>query len=660
MATYTKQRLRYIDSSGDTQIIGEINGPGDEKDLSRGQLFHRSREYDKLVARGDVTLKNNLPKDNTEFQGDVPEVFYETYDPATDSWTTRFRGFLINGGLIDRNEEVKALLYDIVKYYSGEKVTVDISGSTTNVAVMKDIAPSDVVIDHPTEPEVQNNSDQDGFVEYDGYSMVGEPRARVVREQTQVTGWALKPTGDQDNNGNFIWRYEPLGYGGTVDTIKDKSSPNVSGTLGIIREWGFTRKENIINHVELINTNDSGSTVIGSYNAATETSPNSVDRYGERYDSFQVGFLSSSKADTLAEKIVDRNKTADEGGNLKAQPRYEGNEANNSFEVRSDQKDINGVFTAVEQINHYPEASTDFTFTFERQSEGEASAAENLRSERRKLYPQSSKGLSGQTGNTAPGVGGNTGNTSPDVGGETGSTGPDVGGETSDTGPNVSGTSDNDGGATVIQSTSDSEGAQNVGSGDGWVSFSGAEVDAGTDSSSGATFHFAIQVQIDGSPASFSTVTGVNMDIRIKDENGKTFPDNSGVRHYSRHMAQDSNGDGDMDRWTTEAINGTIDIPEDTEFREYTLEVNVNQDVIVGVDTHLTVYDEHSHGSGSYDADLHPHQDGTLDTDNHPHQDGTLDTDNHPHGDGSLDTDSHPHQNGTLEASTAEEDKTDR
>jgi len=368
MATSTKQRLRFIDDTGTEQIIGEITGPGDEKGLSRGQLFHRTRQHDKVIARGDVTLKENIPQDNTEHQ-DEPEVFFETYDPSSDSWTTRFRGFLINGGLIDRNNEVKVLLYDFAKYYGGDEKTVDKTGTTsTNVEVLKDaVSDVDVVIDHPTETEVQNNSDQDGFVRYDDYSMVKVPRKRIIREQTKVTGWALKPTGNQDGNGNWIWRYEPVGYGGTVDTLKDKSvAPSVSGSKAVIREWGFSQKQDIINKVELINAKDGG-TVVGSYSADSEASPNSFDRFGERYENFQIGFLDSNRADELAKKIVDRNKTSQEGGNLKATPRYEGNEANNSFEVRSDQKNIDGVFTAQEQINHYPERSTDFTFTFERQ-----------------------------------------------------------------------------------------------------------------------------------------------------------------------------------------------------------------------------------------------------------------------------------------------------
>jgi len=350
------------------------------------------------VARGDVTLKENIPQDNTEHQ-DEPEVFFETYDPSTDTWETRFRGFLINGGLIDRNNEIKVLLYDFVKYYGGAEITVDKSDTTsTNVEVLKDaVSDLDVVIDHPTETQVQNNSDQDGFVRYDDYSMVKVPRKRVIREQTKVTGWALKPTGDQDGNGDWIWRYEPVGYGGTVDTIKDKSvAPSVSGSKGLIREWGFSQKEDIINKVELINAKDGG-TVVGSYSADSEASPNSFDRFGERYENFQIGFLDSNRADELAKKIVDRNKTSQEGGNLKATPRYEGNEANNSFEVKSVQKDVDGVFTCQEQINHYPERSTDFTFTFERQSEGEAAAAENLREERRKLYVENDIGVGNQT-----------------------------------------------------------------------------------------------------------------------------------------------------------------------------------------------------------------------------------------------------------------------
>jgi len=613
MATSTKQRLRYIDSSGTEQIIGEINGAGDEKGLSRGQVFHRGKEYDKAVVRGDVTLKQKLPQDNTEFQGD-PEIFFETYDPSTDSWTTRFRGYLLNGGLIDRNNEIKALLFDMVKYHGDEKATVEITGATTNVDVMKEIAPSNVVIDHPTETEVQNNSDQDGFVDYDGYSMVGEPRKRVIYEQTQVPGWVLKPTADQDGSGNWIWRYEPIGYGGTVDTIKDSSVPaSVSGSLGIIREWGFTRKKNIINEVELINT-ENGSKVVGSYSASSESSPNSVDKYGERYESYQVGFLSSTQANTLAQKIVDRNKQAQEGGNLKASPRYEGNEANNSFEVRSEEKDIDGVFYATEQINHYPEASTDFTFTFERESEAEAAAAENLRSERRKLYPSTGKGLSGQTGST-----------SPDVNGDTGETGPDVAGQTGDTQPNVAGTSDTN--MSDAGNTNPLDLSSTLSNGD---TFSDTQ-DVNFLSGDAPIIFVYFQVQARADNSTFVggevTITNTTKNVTLHQDSVSTSYQPGDSRLY---MAVEA-GDGDLE-------GDTIEFKYDATANSGTMRFSYG----------IMSLGDHDHGSGSYDADLHPHSDGSLDADNHPHTDGTLDTDNHPH------------DTGTLQADTYEEDKTDR
>lgn len=649
MATSTKQRLRFIDDTGTEQIIGEITGPGDEKGLSRGQLFHRTRQYDKVVVRGDVELKNNLPQDNTDHQDD-PEVFFETYNPATDSWETRFRGFLINGGLIDRNNEVKALLYDFVKYHGGAEITIDKTGTTvTNIDIMDEaVSGLDVVIDHPTETEVQNNSDQDGFIRYDDYSMVKVARKRVIREQTKVTGWALKPTGETDGSGNWIWRYEPVGYGGTVDTLKDKSvAPSVSGSKAVIREWGFTRKEDIINKVELINTKNGG-TVVGSYDASTESSPNSADRYGERYENFQIGFLDSTRADELAKKIVDRSKTAEEGGNLKASPRYEGNEANNSFEIRSDQKGIDGVFTCQEQINHYPERSTDFTFTFERQSESEAAAAENLRAERRKLFPSTGKNLSGQTGLTAPDVQGNTGDTSPDVDGDTGDTGPDVDGNTADTGPNVSGTSDAE---TSDNIDSDFFFDSSFSISDGWNQIGPlADITEAalvheitielSDLPDGSTYDFEIVVVREGSEVVFHD--------KVQNLNNSQVSDIVGVatdEHYQKTFRLRPGG------WAT----------QDPDTDSYELQLKTQ----AGANPTLTVSFEtaaltHNHESGTYDADLHPHGDGTLGADLHPHDDGTLDADFHPHDDGTLDGEDHPHDQGTLEAETGEEDKTDR
>lgn len=566
MANSTKQRLKYTDSNGDTQIIGVINGPGDEKGLSRAQLFHRVQQYDKLTSYGDVKLKRKIPQDNTEIQGE-PFIFYETYDPDTDSWTTRFRGWSEDGGKLNRQDETKLKMWSAPKFYGQEEVTLDpeeISklNQTNNKKVMEQAVSNvpNVVIDAPTEQEVQNNSDQNGYIEMKRYAMRNQERGRIFYEMTKILGWVLKPTGEKDGSGNWKWRYEPEGYGGTVDTIQDSSAFQFSASesRGKIRNWIFEDQSpgKIINVVEIKNTSsssrksivgvDTGSDtftvnkdltgvlssgdsilvtdstgndgtysvssvsydsnndetdidvnqnvsnstadgilsvgagkVLGRYSAGSEPSPNSVDRYGERYKSHQVNFLEGgTEADKIAERIVDKNKDAGEGGNVKASPRYEGNEVNNSFAVGSRNKEIyvdldiqavdtgsdtftvNGnvtgnlsqndqfdvrdstgndgtytvdslnydsnnnetditvkqnvsdstadgqariyakVFTARQQINHYPENSTDFTFTFERETESEAVMAENLRAERNQLYPDSEQDVGNQKVNS--------------------------------------------------------------------------------------------------------------------------------------------------------------------------------------------------------------------------------------------------------------------
>lgn len=823
MATSSKQRLKYTDTNGDTQIIGEISGPGDEKGLSRAQLFHRAQQYDKLTCYGDASLVENIPQDNTEIQGN-PFIIFEIYDPDTASWSENWRGFNPDGGRLNRGSETKLKLWSTIRYYGKQEVTLDPEqnpdlNNTDNVGVMEEVVSGipNVVLDAPTETEVQNNSDQSGYFTIKRYAMKGQERGRVLHEMTKVLGWALKPTGNKDGSGNWIWRYEPSGYGGTVDTIQDESAFQFSASesRGKIRNWIFEDKKDVVNIVEIKNTsksvtksvtgvdtsnniftvsgdltgvmesgtellvtdstgNDglytvssvsydsnnsetditvnenvsnstadgsvsiSAETVLGRYSAGSEPSPNSVDRYGERYQSHQVNFMETGgDADRLAKRIVDKNKEASEGGNLKVSPRYDGNEANNSFAIGSRKRniytdqdivgvstsndefvvsgnvtgnlslddlfDVQGstgndgtytvaslsydsgndettigvdesvtdatadgqariyakVFTVTQQINHYPENSTDFTVTFEREVEKKAVMAEDLRSERNKLYPKSSEGLVGQTGSTAPTVLGQSGDTAPDVAGDTGDSSPAVGGQTGDSSPLANGQTGRGGGGTTIDDDEQSETNKLI------TSSSWTEIASSTNSFGRAAGCMIYLGSFTASSADSSADynAGLNrVDFRIKLDGTVEVPEESGITPPN-FFYWSSNKIG-------EGFNRTLRLPDSIpDGATVTVEAQSGGgdiDMSTGATFHYE--DTHQHDAqndgGSLEADPHPHDGldngGTLESALHPHDDGTLDADNHPHDDGTYDADNHPHEGGNLKGQSSEEDKTTR
>jgi len=734
-------KLEYTDNNANTQIIAELGQNTGALAIDRFAHYLRSQDPDILKNWlegqnfGEAIPTRKSEYGTAENGTDEPEILLKQYNPDSDSFELKNRFYAKNTGSINEDGELAWKLYSFMKYTESQQVNVSsVSDTNGNGAVdiedaMNAVLPDGYVADVPndvTPPEIE------------GYS-INARREKAFQELTRDYDWTITFTAELDANNDYKVKYEPKGYGGTVDTIvsneqsssfriqdvdttndiftvagdqtdnlvvnqaievtqstgndgtyiinnlsynstdnqtditvdENVSDPTSDGVIlpggqAKFKNWEKDKTDSIVNKVKVVGTDRNNPN-----NQIEKTATNNfmLNEFGEKFKQIKVGYLNSSAhAQKIAESYLVPGKD-DSGNDIEQVPEsgtvkttvYSDNVVNDSFQVVDNTRNISDTYTCVAQRNYWPEGASHLEFEFEQEKlEAEARDKENLRDERARLYPSTNKSLNGETGFTQPGVAGNTGDTSPDVAGNTGDTSPDVAGNTGDTGPNVLGTSDNDGGSTEI-AASDSSLAGEFAPKNGFVtlaSFTGDSSDT-----EGATAYIGLSAEFEddtfsGSPGD---VIPVLIDIVVRNTTEGTDIPSTFVTVQTIHTFIDANQDSVPERITSSTINIGIEIPENTSGNDYEVRLQPRQyDMTFGGVITFVEYDQHSHGSGTYDADLHPHDDGTLDADNHPHDDGTLDADNHPHDDGTLDADNHPHQSGSLEAEVAEENKTDR
>jgi len=546
----------------------------------------------------------------------VEDVTDSTVDGSLEGYENIFRGYPTSQGKITENGDVKLTLADFLKYTGSEDVTIS-SSSTINDVASK-LTPSDYTFDRPASSNVthvdSNGNQQIGYAPVDNYTLNDTDRGVGFRELVRNYGFALKAKANKEI------RFEPVGFGGSIDTIDSPAEGDTNNTLGNWKEWtaGDTGVANVVNVARVVNSKNGN-----RFDSGVITNSTSVNKFGKQTPKaglpVKKSFVDSdTEAERVAENLIRDSQNPTEGGRVKVAGRFTNNVSNSSFTLNDPVRSLDSeVFVCWSQVNFYPENKSILEFQFENQDEREADITDDVRAERSTTFSSSTESVTGETGSAAPGVGGDTGSNAPDVGGQTG-----------DESPNVSGTSDGDGGAAVIEEADQSN--TTTGAAIGYntgVSFS-------TSGSDTAGMMVTITFRN-------SSTTAEGMNIRIEDDVGTTFPSSDGV--FSEIFTTNDN----------EVVGtATIFVPENTSFRDYDVQFELvnNTSSESGWFNSVQYYtiDQHDHGSGSYDADLHPHNDGTLDTDNHPHNDGTLDTDDHPH------------QNGTLEADQTGENKTDR
>jgi hypothetical protein len=637
--------IQSVDTTNDTfTVSGDVTNDFEEggavtvKDSTRtddGTIF-------KVKDPSDATFDSNNNETTITVVEDVTD---STVDGNLEGYENIFRGYPTNQGKITESGDLKLTLLDFLHYIGAQEVNISSSNTIDDVA--SKLAPSDYTYDSPDSSNVvyidSTGSSQTGYAPVDNYSLNNTDRGVGFRELVRNFGFAIKAKANKEI------RFEPVGFGGSIDIIDSPAEGDTNNTRGNWKTWtaGDTGTANVVNVARVVNSK--GGT---QFDSGVVTNSTSVNKYGKQTPKgglpVKKSFVDSDKeAKRVAENLIRDSQNPTEGGKVKVAGRFTNNVSNSSFTLNDSVRQLDSdVFVCWSQVNFYPENKSVLEFQFENQDEREADITDDVRAERSVTFSSTKGSVTGDTGSTAPDVGGDTGSNAPDVGGDTGSNAPDVDGETGDDSPNVSGTSDNDGGSSNIEG------------GDAAVSTSVSEIDySAIDTLNiGSTDIAGVFVHVEVERGS-SSATVVTFRCESQDDND-VFPNDGSGNTVAIRKELKSTAAGNV------AASATIFIPQNVSGEDIDVQFrleNANASE-TGWDGFVQFYTigEHGHGSGTYDADLHPHTDGTLDTDNHPHTDGTLDTDNHPHTDGTLDTDNHPHQNGTLEADQTGENKTDR
>jgi len=472
MANTTQRfKIEYTDSNGTVQTIAETGQDTGALKIDRHVHIRRKNDPDilKLWLEG-TNFGESIPTRRSEYgtaqNGEnEPEILYKQYNPDTSSFDLIGRFFPKNTGTINENGELALKLYSFMRFTSRQSVT---TGTVTDANgngyvdiedALNAVLPSGYVADVPgsvSPPQASN------------YSLDAK-REKGYHELTRNYNWALTFTANLDSNNNYQVKFEPEGFGGTVDTIVDNTQAgsyrivavdttndvfevngdrttelvvnqaievvqstgnngtyiinnlnfnsttgnteitvdeNISdstadgqiipGSQAVFKSWEKDKTDSIINRVPVKGVDSNGQTV-----TATATNQFMINEFGEKSSPIiKIGYVENqTDAQNIAEGLLVPGKD-DNGNDIEKVPEngtvkttvYTDNVVNDSFQVVSNDKNIDDTYTCVQQRNYWPEAATEIEFEFEQeQLEDEARNQEDLRDERAKVYPSNNR-----------------------------------------------------------------------------------------------------------------------------------------------------------------------------------------------------------------------------------------------------------------------------
>jgi len=342
-------RFTYTDSNSNQQVIAStVTGQG--LDIDRAKEERRAKNTDKISVWGNNSLYASFPQDRSNFESNEPEINVEQLVDGT--WEQHNRVFAKDTGTIKKRNQCKVTLYGFFQY-TGQQ-DIDIGPINTNIVDAMDAVITalngDYVLDTPNSGDVPG-----GYPSVDDYTLKDKAK-KAYKELQRNFDWSLQFTGEKDGSGNVIVRFEPEGFGGSVDTIDE----NTSGLQ--VLNWSEERTNSIVNKVEVIGTiettNSEGETVTEQV-SATATNDTMINRYGVKFERIKVGFLGSQSE---AQRIAENNLTPglDESGNDITEPtrsekikvptlNFKDGVENDSFNVNITQLEVDDTFTCVQQ-----------------------------------------------------------------------------------------------------------------------------------------------------------------------------------------------------------------------------------------------------------------------------------------------------------------------
>lgn len=408
----SKETIQSVDTSNDQFVVSgdftsdfEEGGAVKVVDSTRGD----DDTFYKVSDPSDVTYDSNNDETTITVVEDVTD---STVDGSLELWENIFRGYANTQGQITEQGNVKLTLYGFIKYIGKE--SVNISSSSDIDDVMSKLTPSGYTYDSPSSSSVdyidQNGNTTSGYAPVDNYSLTDVDRAVGFRETLRNYGYILKAKANKE------LRFEPVGFGSSIDTIDSRAEGDTNNTQGTWKEWtaGDRQLANLVNTVRVVNSKTGT-----KYDSGIITDSTSVQQFGNLTpkggNPVKKGYVDSDQEATrVAQNIIRSSQNPSEGGRVKVPGRYTNNVSNSTFTLNDSVRSLESeTFVAWSQVNFYPENKTILEFEFENQSEKETDITDDIRAERSTTFADSTKDVgqqsySGDTG-SAPSDTGTTG-----------------------------------------------------------------------------------------------------------------------------------------------------------------------------------------------------------------------------------------------------------
>lgn len=373
----TAWRFTYVDSNGTKQTIAELGQQTGSYKIDRLRYILDRKNPWVMKVFAEPSLLQDFPNEVSEFQNSEPEILFEEFD---GSWTIRGRFYSAS----QTNEENEFAIKLVDFYHKIMNQEASVSSTNTNIVdAMAKALPNGYVLDTPgdvTPPSVDN------------YSANNTQVRKVYRELTRDNGWSLFFMPETDSNDNWKVRFEPDGYGGTVNTL-DTSTDKIK-----VKKWQPPKKKNLVTKAMAEGVDSNGNTVrataenttIRDKYLGTKSTDHNFEKVKRSY------FESQSEAQRAAENklVPGPNATEVKDTVTVADTIYPQDVVNDSFGLIDNFRNIDDTFTCVKQQNFYPANQSYLHFEFESEElEKAAEGEENLRDERARLYTNQSQNV---------------------------------------------------------------------------------------------------------------------------------------------------------------------------------------------------------------------------------------------------------------------------
>ena len=360
-------KLTYNNSSDETVVIGRML-TGENDNITTCTIKDSADAWNQLIIEGNQVLQENLPVGESEFgtarNGEQePEILVEVF--RNGDWEVRDRFYATEGGAVDDTGFYKNnSLYGHGKYIGEQRVEITdpITGDISDG--MEALLPDGYSLQAPDDIDIPSLTD---------YTFKGK-RENGFLDLANPHNWVLVFTADLDENNDYIVRFEPKGYGDVQGTIIRGIDPFSYDY------WKKKDTKTVVSEVTVLGNTAAGETVQQTVTAEDPDIKRSLTK--------RVGYpITEAEAEQIGDDLLQPSFV--EHGALEG-PLFIDNTVNFSVGILDETRNIDDVFTVVEQRDYLHQGETYFSFVFEK----EANIKENfmrkgVREERDALFTSS-------------------------------------------------------------------------------------------------------------------------------------------------------------------------------------------------------------------------------------------------------------------------------